>query len=59
MNERSNVGPGDLKRLSSEDLAHLIVDALVDAKLMAVKDFEEAVLVVAEEIEARKAVRDY
>jgi hypothetical protein len=40
-------------------LAALIVDALVDAGLVRKPDFEKAVSVAAEEIDARKAVDDY
>jgi hypothetical protein len=46
-------------RLSSGDLAALIVDALCDAGLVKRDDFERAVEVAAEEIEARKAAGDY
>jgi hypothetical protein len=46
-------------RLSSEDLAHLIVDGLLTAKLIQDEDVDRAVGIVAEEIDARKAVGDY
>ena len=45
--------------LSSEDLAVLIVDALVDADLIPRSAFEAAVAVAAQEIEVRKAMGDY
>jgi hypothetical protein len=47
------------KPLSSEELAALIADALVDAGLVARERFEEAARVAAEEIDARKAAGDY
>jgi len=46
-------------RLSSEDLAALIVDALEYAGIVAESEFEKAVTITAEEIDARKAVGDY
>jgi hypothetical protein len=46
-------------RLTSEDLANLIVDALVAAGLVAKDLFDRAVAIVAEEIDARKAAGDY
>lgn len=45
--------------LSSEALAGLIVDALVDAGFVKKENFEEAVAVAAEEITVRKALGDY
>ena len=47
------------RQLTSEELAALIVDALVEAELVPRAKFEEAVRVVTEEIDARKAVQDY
>jgi hypothetical protein len=47
------------RQLTSEELAALIVDALVDAGLVDRDKFEEAVAIAAEEIDARKAVKDY
>jgi hypothetical protein len=46
-------------RLSSRDLAALIVDALCDAGLVKKDDFERATEVTADEIEVRKAMGDY
>ncbi|HEX8721686.1 MAG TPA: hypothetical protein VF736_13710 [Pyrinomonadaceae bacterium] len=43
----------------SEGVAELAVDALVDAGLIAKKDFERAVAVVAEEIFVRLVIGDY
>ena len=45
--------------LNSEELAELIVDALIDAKIIAKGDFEKAVEIAAEEITVRKAMGDY
>ena len=45
--------------LSSRELGDLIVDALVMAKLLGPEQFQRASDIAAEEIDARKAVRDY
>ena len=47
------------KKLSSESLAVLIVDGLLDAKLIKKEDFEEAVKVATLEIDIRKTAGDY
>jgi hypothetical protein len=47
------------KKISSEGLATLIVDALVDAGLVRKEDSESAVRVTTEEINVRKALQDY
>ena len=47
------------RKLSSEDLASLIVDALVDAGFVRKEDFNEAVRVATTEIDVRKALHDY
>jgi hypothetical protein len=44
--------------LSSESLAELIVDALIDAAVLDKKDLALAIAVAAEEIEAREALGD-
>ena len=49
----------DQSRLTSNDLAELIADALVNAKLVQDDDFRRAVEIIEEEIDARKAVGDY
>jgi len=51
--------PEGTNRLSSSDLATLVVDALVVAGIVKEPDAERAILIVTEEIDARKAVRDY
>ena len=45
--------------LTSESLAVLIADALVDAKIVKDADFEKAVEIAAEEIDVRKTAGDY
>ena len=45
--------------LTSDGLASLIVDALVDAGLLDRARFEEAVAVATTEIDVRKAMGDY
>jgi hypothetical protein len=46
-------------RLSSRDLAALVIDALLHAKIVRKEDVERALDIAAEEIDARKAVGDY
>ncbi len=47
------------EKLSSEDLAALVVDALLRAGVVSVVDVPRAIAIAREEIEARKAVGDY
>jgi hypothetical protein len=47
------------RRLSSRDLAALVIDALLHAKLLRKEDVERALDIATEEIDARKAVGDY
>jgi hypothetical protein len=47
------------KQINSDDLAALIVDALIDAKIVEKKDLASAIEIVAEEIQVRKAMGDY
>lgn len=49
----------DERRLSSRDLATLVVDALCDAGIVKKDDLVLAIEVAAEEIEVRKAMGDY
>lgn len=53
-NTRENDGT-----LTTEVLAALIVDALVDAKVIKGDDFERALEIAMEEINVRKAIGDY
>lgn len=46
-------------RLSTNSLANLIVDALVDAKIISKEDIDKSIEIVTNEIEARKALGDY
>jgi len=45
--------------LSSRDLAALVIDALLHAKIVRPEDVERALDIATEEIDARKAVGDY
>jgi len=55
--EGSNEGPA--ARLGSEELAELIVDALLRAAILKQENVERAVKIAREEIDARKALGDY
>jgi len=46
-------------KLTSESLAALIIDALIDAKIIKKEDLEKAIEIATEEIDARKAANDY
>ena len=46
-------------RLTSEALAVLIIDALMDAKIVDKADSERALAIATEEIDVRKAAGDY
>lgn len=46
-------------RLTSEDLAALIIDALLRANVVKKQDVEQAMKITTEEIDARKAMGDY
>ena len=46
-------------RLSSEDLAALIIDALLVAGILAQEDVPRAMKIAIEEIDVRKAMGDY
>jgi len=48
-----------MNKISSEGLADLIVDALVDAGFIRKEDFAEASKVAKTEIDVRKALGDY
>ena len=54
-----NALPHGDKKLSSQELAALIVDALVDCGAISPERCEEAIATATAEIDARKAVRDY
>ena len=59
MDDEQNRREHTIQKLTSEQLAGLIIDALIDAGLVCKPDYEKAVSVAAEEIDARKAVDDY
>ena len=46
-------------RLSSEDLAELIVNSLFDAKIINKENWRQAIAIATQEINARKNVGDY
>lgn len=46
-------------KLSSEDFAVLVVDALVDAQIISKAECQRAVEIVSIEINARKGIGDY
>ena len=50
---------GQSETISSEDLAALIVDALLRAGVVQPADATRAVAIAAEEIEVRKTLGDY
>lgn len=47
------------ERISSFDLAALVIDALLRAKVINENDVTHAIAIAAEEIEVRKAMGDY
>lgn len=47
------------RRLSSESLAALVIDALIDAGIVKREDAERAIRIATEEIDVRKAMGDY
>ena len=46
-------------RLTSDTLAALIIDALIDAGVVQKNETEKAIRIATEEIDVRKAVGDY
>ena len=56
---RNMTESGPNERLRSEELAALMVDALLQAKLLQKEQLELARALVTEEIDARKAMDDY
>lgn len=49
----------ETEKLTSESLAALIVDALVDAGIIKNEDIERSIEIAAEEISVRKVAGDY
>lgn len=50
---------GGERELSSEDLAALIIDALLRAGIVQAVDVKRAIAITAEEIDVRKILGDY
>ena len=57
--KRLDPADGNSNRLTSEELADLILDALIVGGVLRKVDFKRARLITCEEIDARKAVGDY
>ena len=51
----SNTQHNSQRMLPSEQLAALIIDALIDAEILEKQHLQRAIKIAAEEIEARKA----
>ena len=51
--------PAGTDKMSSEDLAGLIVDALVCGSIVKQDDVQRAIKIATEEIEVRKILGDY
>jgi hypothetical protein len=47
------------EKLSSEDLAAIVIDALLRAGIVKEEDIERAIRIATEEIDVRKALGDY
>jgi hypothetical protein len=50
---------GDNEKLSTEDLAALVVDALLRARIVKADDVKRAITIAMEEIDVRKTLGDY
>lgn len=57
--ETASTDGGEIERLSSEELAALVVDALLRAAVLKETDVRRAITIATEEIEARKTMGDY
>jgi hypothetical protein len=55
----SNSNADSTDKLSSEGLAPLIIDALLQAKIVKQEDVQRALEIATEEIVVRKALGDY
>lgn len=55
----NNKDTAQADRLGSDDLAALIIDALLRANIIKDGDVERAVKIATEEIEVRKALGDF
>ena len=56
---QNNIDAQPVSGLSSDDLAALLVDALLRARIIEAQDVERAVKIVVEELEVRKSLGDY
>jgi hypothetical protein len=50
---------GEVEKLSTEDLAALVVDALLRAGIVKAEDVKRAIAIAIEEIDVRKTLGDY
>jgi hypothetical protein len=57
--DTASIDGGQIERLSSDELAALIVDALLRAAILKETDVRRAIAIATEEIEARKTMGDY
>jgi hypothetical protein len=57
--DTQNPEPTEKEKVSSEELAALIVDALLCASIVKQEDVQRAIKIATEEIEVRKAFGDY
>ena len=57
--EHSSLGDTGVEKLSSEDLAALVADALLRAGILKQDDVPRAIAITTEEIEVRKTLGDY
>lgn len=57
--EAAASGTHERERLSSEDLAALVIDALIHAGIVKEEDVERAMKIAMEEINVRKILGDY
>jgi hypothetical protein len=48
-----------VEKISTEDMAALIVDALLRSNIVSAADVERALLIAREEIQVRKTLGDY
>lgn len=53
------VGADDVEKLSTEELAAIVVDALLRAGIMRAADVNRAIAIAVEEIDVRKTLGDY
>lgn len=57
--ECATISNHEVEKISGEDLASLVVDALLRADIVGDADVERAIAIAAEEIEVRKILGDY